>query len=133
MSAVAADTHALVWYLTKPERLSADARIALDGATAADQPIYVSTMSLVEMCFLVEKGKLEAEVLRVINAALDSPTSPFVVVSVDILVARFVPRIPRAAVRELPDRIIAATAAFLQVPLVTRDLSIQASGIRTIW
>jgi predicted nucleic acid-binding protein len=33
----------------------------------------------------------------------------------------------------MPDRIIAATALHLGLPLVTRDLRIQASGIPTIW
>jgi predicted nucleic acid-binding protein len=33
----------------------------------------------------------------------------------------------------MPDRIIAATALHLGVPLVSRDRKIQASSIHTIW
>jgi predicted nucleic acid-binding protein len=42
-------------------------------------------------------------------------------------------RVPRDQVPDLPDRIIAATALHLGVPLVTRDRQITASGIATIW
>lgn len=42
--------------------------------------------------------------------------------------------IPRKIVVDLPDRMIAATASFLNLPLVTRDRSIQsASTVKTIW
>jgi predicted nucleic acid-binding protein len=33
----------------------------------------------------------------------------------------------------MPDRIIAATALHLGLPLVTRDARIVASGINTVW
>jgi predicted nucleic acid-binding protein len=36
-------------------------------------------------------------------------------------------------VPEMPDRIIAATAIHLGVPLVTRDRRLQSAGIQTIW
>ena len=39
----------------------------------------------------------------------------------------------RAQVPDMPDRIIAATALSLGLPLVTRDGRIRDSGIRTIW
>ena len=44
-----------------------------------------------------------------------------------------VARIPRSQVPELPDRIIAATALHLDVPLVTRDHTIQGAPVQTIW
>ena len=33
----------------------------------------------------------------------------------------------------MPDRIIAATALHLGLPLITRDQRIQSAGIKTIW
>lgn len=41
--------------------------------------------------------------------------------------------IPREIVPEMPDRIIAATALYLNIPLVTKDSKIQAANIQTIW
>jgi len=40
--------------------------------------------------------------------------------------------LPRDLVPEMPDRIIAATALHLGLPLVTRDRRLQAAGIPTI-
>ena len=43
-------------------------------------------------------------------------------------------QIPRDVVPDMPDRIIAATAFYLKLPLVTRDMQIQAlTTIQTIW
>jgi PIN domain nuclease of toxin-antitoxin system len=56
MSAVVADTHALVWLLFAPQHLSPNALNALQGAVQAGEPIYVAAISLVEITYLVEKG-----------------------------------------------------------------------------
>ena len=41
--------------------------------------------------------------------------------------------VPREAVPDLPDRVIAATALLHGVPILSRDRRIQASGLQTIW
>jgi PIN domain nuclease of toxin-antitoxin system len=63
MPAVVADTHVTVWYLLEPQKLSQNATAALEAAEAAGDPIYVSAISLVEVTYLVEKGKLPEEAL----------------------------------------------------------------------
>jgi PIN domain nuclease of toxin-antitoxin system len=52
---------------------------------------------------------------------------------VDAAVANTLPKIPGDVVPDMPDRIIAATALHLVVPLVTRDSRLQSAGINTIW
>jgi len=42
-------------------------------------------------------------------------------------------RVARAEVPDLPDRIIAATALHLVIPIISRDRKIQASGLTTVW
>jgi predicted nucleic acid-binding protein len=42
-------------------------------------------------------------------------------------------RVERAKVPDFPDRIIAATAAHLGIPLISKDAKIQVSGVPTIW
>jgi PIN domain nuclease of toxin-antitoxin system len=39
----------------------------------------------------------------------------------------------RSEVPDLPDRIVAATALALRVPLISRDARIRASQVQTIW
>lgn len=41
--------------------------------------------------------------------------------------------VDRRQVPDLPDRVIAATALHLSVPLISRDGKIRASGVATIW
>ncbi len=58
MPAVAVDTHAIVWYLANDIRLSKKAEEAMDFATAAGEAIHVPSICLVELTYLVEKGRL---------------------------------------------------------------------------
>jgi predicted nucleic acid-binding protein len=74
-----------------------------------------------------------SEALQRIESALKDNSSSLVVAPLDAAVAEAMPRIPRAIVSDMPDRIIAATALHLGLPLVTRDLRIHSAGIRTIW
>jgi PIN domain nuclease of toxin-antitoxin system len=133
MPAVVVDTHALVWYLAEPQRLSQRASDALDQASATGEPIYASAISLVEMIYLIEKGRLPQAVMDRLGEALATPDAEVSVVPVDQEVAMAVRAIPRRDVPDLPDRIIAATALRLDLPLVTRDRKIQASQIKSIW
>jgi len=58
MPAVAVDTHAIVWYLSADLQLSARAAGVLDAATEAGEFIHVPSICLVELTYLVEKGRL---------------------------------------------------------------------------
>jgi len=42
-------------------------------------------------------------------------------------------RVELAKVPDMPDRIIAATALHLNVPVISKDAKIQSSGLTTIW
>jgi PIN domain nuclease of toxin-antitoxin system len=119
MSAVAADTHIAIWYLATPDKLSPNALAALDEADATGSPIYVASVSVVEVVYLIEKGRLPEIVFERLIGELPG--------------ARALRHIPRAVVPEMPDRIIAATALYLGLPLVTRDLRIRSADITTIW
>lgn len=133
MKRVLADTHALLWYLYDAARLSAAASGALTAATTKGGVLYLSAISLVEMTYLAEKGRIEEEVVHRVAAALNDPETSLAVIALDRVIAESVGLIPRALVPDMPDRIIAATALHLGLPLVTRDRAIQGAGIETIW
>jgi predicted nucleic acid-binding protein len=42
-------------------------------------------------------------------------------------------RVPRNEVPDMPDRIVAATAVYLRVPVITRDRRICSFGLQTVW
>jgi PIN domain nuclease of toxin-antitoxin system len=133
MAAVVADTHAAVWYLLNSKSLSSTAQRAMDEAVAAGDPIYIPSISLVEVVYLVEKGKLPAVVLDRLTNALSEPDSGFVIAPLNLSVALNILHISRDTVPDMPDRIIAATALDLGIRLVTRDSEISKTGIETIW
>lgn len=133
MAAVVVDTHAAVWYLLNAKSLSFNAQKAMDEAVQAGDPVYVSSISLVEVVYLVEKGKLPAVVLDRLTRALSEPDSGFVIAPLNLAVAPAILQISRETVPDMPDRIIAATALDLGLRLVTRDSKIAKTGITTIW
>jgi PIN domain nuclease of toxin-antitoxin system len=133
MGALVADTHTLVWYLLEPERLSGNAAASLERAELDGDLIYLSAISLVELCYLTEKGRVPTIVLDEVLEGLVKGTSRLSLAPVDLDISRAVRQIPREVVPDMPDRIIAATARHLGLPLVTHDQKIQSSGLQTIW
>lgn len=107
---------------------------ALEQAINTGNLIYVSAITIIEIAYLVEKGRFAEEVLTRILNALDHPNVGIVLVPLDRNVSGVIRQIDRVTVPDMPDRIIAATAFSLGIPLVTRDLRIQAlTTIKTIW
>jgi len=133
MAVVVADTHAAVWYLSNSSRLSSAAAKALDDASVAGDAILIPSISLVELTYLVEKGRVPAEARKRLIDALAEPGGPYELAPLDGNVAAAVELIDRSVVPDMPDRIIAATALSSRAALVSRDGKIRASQIQTIW
>ena len=133
MSAIAIDTHVLLWYILDPGQLSQPAHDVLSRAEQDGDPVYVSVISLVEIRYLVEKGRIVQTALQLVENGLNQVDSPLVLVLLDLAVTQALGQVSRTAVPDMPDRIIAATALHLDVPLVTRDAAIRAAPIMTIW
>jgi PIN domain nuclease of toxin-antitoxin system len=132
MSAVL-DTHTVLWYLENSQELSTVARITIENAVQDGRDVHVSAISLVETVYLVERRRLPLTALERLRLALADPNSGLFIAPVDGGVADALQTIPRDVVPDMPDRIIAATASHLGLPLVTRDRRLQAAGIQTIW
>ena len=128
MSAVLLDTHAIIWYFLDFKRLSIDAFEAIESASQ----INIASISIVEIIYLQEKGKLSGEALPRLNQIFANDPN-WNLIPLDFEIAKAIAQIPRVTVPEMPDRIIAATALYLNIPLVTKDSKIQAANVQTIW
>lgn len=133
MSSLVADTHSVIWYLSRSPRLSTPARNAIHDAINAGYPVYVSAVTVAEVTYLAEKGRLTAEQLQELIAVLHRPDSGFRVATFDLATAEALAKISRNVVPDMPDRMIAATASHLGLPLVSVDSDIRRSGIAIIW
>ncbi len=133
MIAGVADTHAALWYLLRSPRLSAPAREFMDNTAREGHTIALSTISLAEIVYLVEKDRLPESAYQDLKAALQ--TAEYVIeeapLTADIVEA--MRHVPRADVPDLPDRIVAATAIHFGVPVISRDRRISAAELQTVW
>lgn len=133
MIAALADTHAVFWYLAAAPSLSATAHTFIEDIIVRGDQIGVSTITLIESTYLVEKGRLSHHAFNQLLEALAQSDSFLLEIPVDGAVARALGQVPRSQIPDLPDRIIAATAALLDVPIISRDRRIVSSELKTIW
>lgn len=132
MASVVADTHALLWMLdgTLPKRSQTGAERLAEALRA--KALHVSIGSFLDLRYLVDSGRLSAQVLEEARSIVES--EPFTVVPLDLPILDAMASVPRETVPDPFDRIIAATALTLDLPLVSADEEIQeAIGERAIW
>jgi PIN domain nuclease of toxin-antitoxin system len=128
-----ADTHSLIWYLEDDPRLGPEADRTFEACDRGELLIYLPTICLVEIVYLQEKGRIPADLKAQLDAELQSGTTGLVLADLTAGVVEALTHVPRTHVPDMPDRIIAATALHLSLPLMTRDHKIQQAGVRTIW
>lgn len=128
------DTHALIWHIQDSDSLSSVARDVLARIDAGDAVGIISAITLVEMVYLTEKGRIPREPFDTLLDGLRLATENYRMVPIDLGVIRSLQQVPRDAIPDMPDRIIVATAHSLDVPLVSRDSAILAfDGVESIW
>ena len=133
MIAAVADTHTALWYLFNDARLSVAAGDFIDQAAAAGSQTVVSSISLAEIVYLIEKNRLPANAYTDLKAALDDPDHVFKEAPFTVEIVDAMRQVPRADVPDMPDRIVAATAVYFGVPVISRDGRIRASNVHTVW
>ena len=131
MDDIVIDTHIAIF--ADASQFSKPAETAIDQAEAGEV-LFVSAITIIELIYLTEKGKIPPDVLDFLRDALDDSTTAFQLIEVTREIANEVENIPRLTVPEMPDHIIAATALPLNLPLITKDSKIQnLQNILTIW
>lgn len=128
-----ADTHAGIWYLYDDPRLSAPARALMDSADTGGDQIVISSITLAEMIYLIEKGRIDPAALERMLSAFDRLDPMLVEAPLDREIVQAMRDLGRAEVPELPDRVVAATALHLGVPVISRDHKIRTSRVTTVW
>ena len=127
------DTHALIWYLEDTSRLSSAANQAFDRCDKREIVVYIPTICIVEIVYLQERGRISADMKAQLEAGLMAGTSGMVLANLTSEVVDALATIPRDSVPDMPDRIIAATAIHLGLPLISKDSRMPLSGVSIIW
>jgi predicted nucleic acid-binding protein len=124
-----ADTQCIVWYLNQDRRLPRVAQAVFKAAESGRAQILIPSIALVEAIFLLQRERIPESVVSRLMALSENIDATLCVVPLDMAVVRAAKDFGPAAVPEMPDRIIAATARALDVPLLTTDPAIAESGL----
>jgi PIN domain nuclease of toxin-antitoxin system len=127
------DTHALLWYARSEwNKLGVAARGVYAAADQGRAAIGVPTTTLVELADAARKGNLHFPMgFEEWTRALFSSGRFF---PLDLTLEIVVQAQALYAIPERTDRLIAATAAHLGYPLLTRDPEIgRAAGVEVVW
>jgi PIN domain nuclease of toxin-antitoxin system len=134
MKSYVTDTQALIWHMMQSHKLSSGARRAFRDAEQGMAQILVPTIVLVESAFIFARNRIPEDILDCVFALSDERDANFRIVPLDLAVAHAVLDFGPAAVPEISDRIIAATARAYDLPLLTADETISESElVQIIW
>lgn len=127
-----ADTHAVIWYLFSDPRLGKAASAFIDNAIANGDHVGVSAITIAEMVYLTEKGRIPVSAIYDLHAATSDPKAVLQYVSLDENIATKMMNIGR---QDVPDL---RTVSSLRAPasmacLYSRDERIRGLSLQTIW
>lgn len=124
-----ADTMAIISHLAD-RGLGTQADQIFLRADENKETIFISTISLMEILYLSEKQRINLKVTETISYISNSANYEILPLTAEIILTAATIN----DVRELHDRIIAATAKHHQLPIITNDPVLQSSKhISTIW
>lgn len=130
MNGLLLDTHAWLWAMSSPDKLPKHARSRI---TSYDGPVYLSTVSVMEMAIKASLGKLvlsDGDIARFVTRVNAEADIRLLDVSL--------PQI--AALQRLPwhhrdpfDRMLIAQATVMNLSIVTRDPSYTLYNVDIVW
>jgi PIN domain nuclease of toxin-antitoxin system len=133
---VVADSHVLIFYLLQPEKLTDQALVALLEAEDADG-VVVSVATIGDLWYASHKSgpnSLAPGAFELLRRTVLDPSTNLEVVPIVVDTMKHFDRVPLADLADPFDRFILATAAQLELPLVTADRAIRKTNVvEVIW
>lgn len=132
LSPLLLDTHAWVWWLTRPERLSRRQRGAVERARrASGEHLLVSIISCWEVALLARRGRLRFTIPIDTWLAQATSVPGLEVVPLSLSVISTAVRLDQ--LRDPADQLIVATALDRGARLVTSDVRVaEADAVRVV-
>ncbi len=109
------------------------ARTTIEQIAAEGNQVAFSSITLAEIVYLSERGRINSTTLDLLLREVESDDGLLVEMAFHRNIALSFRQVDRSQIPDLPDRIIAATVLYLNVPVISGDRRIQLSSIDTIW
>lgn len=123
------DTVSLIRYLSNTGKISQKAKEIFDKADDYQCKFFISTVSLMEILYLSEKNRIPITLNDAIEKIQLSTIYEVVDLSTEIILTA-----QTVDFYELHDRLILATAKYLEVPIISPDTEFKhVEGTRAIW
>ena len=125
--------HTALWHLFDDKRLSAAAEAFINEAATARRKIAISNISPAEVVYLIEKNWLPQSAYDELTQALADPEHVFTEAVFSAAIVQTMRQVSRAEVPDMPDRMVAASAVYFGVPVISGDKRIRAASLKTVW
>jgi PIN domain nuclease of toxin-antitoxin system len=124
------DTHSLFWHVVEDPKLSSKAKQIFQAVDNTQECIFIPCIVFFELFYLIEKKKISADFDELIKGV--RLTKNYQIEPLCLPIIERSRKISRVRVADPWDRLIAATAMHLNLPLITRDEKLKQIGLTTI-
>jgi PIN domain nuclease of toxin-antitoxin system len=125
-----ADTHALLWWFTDSPKISPKASEIFSKCEAGENIIFIPSIVIAEALSIFDKKRIDFNFKKLFKEINNSQN--FVLIALDYAVLEKM--VSLKEISELHDKIIASTAKYLNVSVITKDKFLQnLKSIRTVW
>jgi PIN domain nuclease of toxin-antitoxin system len=124
------DTHALIWWFTDSPKLSPKAAEIFKRCDNGETVVFIPSIVMAEALSIFDNKRVLFDFKKLLKQINDSER--FVLVPLDYPILQKMTGLKD--IPELHDKIIASTAIYLDLPVITKDSALQNyRHIRTVW
>lgn len=125
-----ADTHALLWHFINSPKLGTKASEIFDRCERGECVIFIPSIIIAEALSIFDKKRVSFDFKKLLKKLYESEN--FVIIPFDYPILQKM--VELTDVPELHDKIIVSTAKYLNLPIITKDETLQnIQHIKTVW
>ena len=125
-----ADTHALIWWFTDSPKISTTAKEIFEQCERGENIIFIPSIVVAELLSIFDKKRISFNFKNLFKKIHTSENFVLIALCYPILEKM----VALKEVPELHDKIIASTAKYLKVPMITKDKVLQKiASVRAVW
>jgi PIN domain nuclease of toxin-antitoxin system len=124
------DTHALLWWFVNSPKISSKASEIFEKCEQGENVIFIPSIVIAEALSIFDKKRITFNFKELFKKINDSVN--FVIIALDYPILQKM--VDLKDIPELHDKIIVSTAKYLNLPVITKDETLQnLDYMKTIW